>query len=126
MKKIFISIILGSLVLSITACGSKKKDPKTTDTLVCDIKESARTIKNTLTFENNEVVKLDVDMRFDDADTAKAFYELIKSQGLNYGTLNGTIIKKELTGDKITKEIGSFKTKEEFRNHLEKKGYVCE
>lgn len=126
MKKIFISIILGSLVLSITACGSKKKDTKTTDTLVCDIKESARTIKNTLTFENNEVVKLDVDMRFDDADTAKAFYELIKSQGLNYGTLNGTIIKKELTGDKITKEIGSFKTKEEFRNYLEKKGYVCE
>lgn len=126
MKKIFLSIILGSLVLSITACGKKSKETKVSDTLVCDIKESARTIKNTLTFENNEVVKLDVDMRFDDADTAKAFYELIKSQGLNYGTLNGTIIKKELTGDKITKEIGGFKTKEEFRNHLEKKGYVCE
>ena len=127
MKKYIAMFIL--VVLILTGCGNKKETKKekvnNENILTCDFKEDSRTINTVFTFEQEEVSKIDIVMTFYDEDTAKAFYELIKSQGLNYGTLNKKVITIEATGEDMIKEVGLLNKKDEIKNHYEYDGYTC-
>ena len=126
MKKIFLILCVSTLIL--TGCGDKKEETKPVDKnniLTCDFEEESRKINTVFTFDEELISKIDVVMTFYDEDMAKAFYELIKSQGLNYGTLDGKVITKEITGDAIVKEIGLLTKKDEIKTHYEQSGYIC-
>lgn len=120
-------LILFILTLLIVGCGkdTKKETINKENILTCEFKEDSRTINTVFTFEEEKVSKIDIVMTFYDEDTAKAFYQLIKSQGLNYGTLDKKIITIEVTGDDMIKEVGLLTQKEEIKVHYEQDGYVC-
>ena len=118
MKKLICGLAVCSFALVLSGCGKADK-------LTCTMDNEFMPMEMVMTFDGDEVSKVESVMIFEDEETAKAMYEVAKlsddTEGLK---LDGKKIITELDEEEYKEDLEG-KSKEDIKKRLEEEGYTC-